>query len=124
MIQQDLFFFTGRFRLPVDAVPAYNYSEGRTQYRPKGRDNGFILTLDGFRVYVSRDTGDVPEMSGIKNIDVAFFSTNRPFTMTPEPCAKAVRTVRPKVLLPYHYSFHRWLASLVLSFEKPAVHRH
>ena len=26
----------------LDAVPAYNYSEGRTNFHPQGRDNGFI----------------------------------------------------------------------------------
>ena len=44
----------------VEAVPAYNYSEGRTQFHPKGRDNGFIITIDGLRVYIAGDTEDIP----------------------------------------------------------------
>ena len=46
----------------VEAVPAYNNSEGRTQFHPKGRDNGYILTIDGLRIYIAGDTEDIPEM--------------------------------------------------------------
>ena len=90
--------------ITIDAVPAYNITPGKEKYHPKGRDNGFILTLDGFRVYISGDTEDIPEMGNIKNIDVAFLSTNQPFTMTPEQTARAAKTIKPKVLFPYHYS--------------------
>lgn len=90
--------------ISVEAVPAYNITAGHLQYHPKGRDNGYILTLDGFRVYISGDTEDIPEMKDIKNIDVAFLSTNQPFTMTPAQTAKAAKTIKPKVLFPYHYS--------------------
>ena len=90
--------------ITIDAVPAYNTTLGKEKYHPKGRDNGFILTLDGFRVYISGDTEDIPEMRNIKNIDVAFLSTNQPFTMTPEQTARAAKTIKPKVLFPYHYS--------------------
>lgn len=90
--------------MTVEAVPAYNISPGKTKFHPKGRDNGFILTLDGFRVYISGDTENIPEMAHINNIDVAFLSTNQPYTMTPEQTAEAARVIKPKVLFPYHYS--------------------
>ena len=90
--------------MTIDAVPAYNITPGRTKYHPKGRDNGFILTIDGFRIYISGDTEDIPEMANIKNIDVAFLSTNQPYTMTPEQCALAAKVIKPRVLFPYHYS--------------------
>ena len=86
------------------AVPAYNTTSGRTQFHPKGRDNGYVLTMDGLRIYVAGDTEDIPEMSALKDIDVAFLPCNQPYTMTPEQVAKAARTIRPKVLFPYHYS--------------------
>ena len=87
----------------VDAVPAYNISEGRTQFHPKGRDNGFILTIDGLRIYIAGDTEDIPEMKNVKNIDIAFMPCNQPYTMTTEQLVKAAKTVKPKVLFPYHY---------------------
>ncbi|MBR3096690.1 MAG: MBL fold metallo-hydrolase, partial [Bacteroidales bacterium] len=88
----------------LDAVPAYNYSEGRTMFHPKGRDNGFILTIDGFRIYIAGDTEDIPEMAEIKDIDVAFLPVNQPYTMTVDQCVAAAKVIRPKVLIPYHFS--------------------
>ena len=89
--------------IKVEAVPAYNYSEGRTQFHPKGRDNGYILTIDGLRIYIAGDTEDIPEMQNIKNIDIAFMPCNQPYTMTTEQLVKAAKMVMPKVLFPYHY---------------------
>lgn len=89
--------------LTIEAVPAYNITEGRQQFHPKGRDNGYIITVDGLRVYVAGDTEDIPEMAGIKDIDIAFLPCNQPYTMTTEQLVRAARTVKPKVLFPYHY---------------------
>jgi len=90
--------------IKIEAVPAYNYTEGHTQFHPKGRDNGYILTLDGLRIYVAGDTEDIPEMEAIKDIDVAFLPCNQPYTMTVDQLVKAAKTIKPKVLFPYHYS--------------------
>ena len=87
----------------IEAVPAYNTSKGKEQFHPKGRDNGFVLTIDGFRIYIAGDTEDIDEMKDISDIDVAFLPCNQPFTMTPEQVAKATKTIHPKVLFPYHY---------------------
>ena len=90
--------------IKLDAVPAYNTTPGHTQFHPKGRDNGYVLTIDGLRIYIAGDTEDIPEMASLKDIDVAFLPCNQPYTMTPEQVAKAARTIKPKVLFPYHYS--------------------
>ena len=89
--------------ITLEAVPAYNTTKGHQQFHPKGRDNGFILTLDGLRVYIAGDTEDIPEMAEISDIDVAFMPCNQPYTMTPEQLVNAARIVKPKVLFPYHY---------------------
>ncbi len=90
--------------ITLDAVAAYNITPGHTQFHPKGRDNGYILTLGGFKVYIAGDTEDIEEMKSLKNIDVAFLPVNQPYTMTPEQAARAVKWFAPKVLFPYHYS--------------------
>ncbi len=90
--------------IKLDAVPAYNTTPDHTQFHPKGRDNGYMLTIDGLRIYIAGDTEDIPEMASLKDIDVAFLPCNQPYTMTPEQVAKAARTIKPKVLFPYHYS--------------------
>ena len=88
----------------IEAVPAYNITPGREKFHPKGRDNGYVLTLGGFRIYLAGDTEDIPEMADVKDVDVAFLPVNQPYTMTPEQAARAAKTVQPKVLFPYHYS--------------------
>ncbi|MBO7417973.1 MAG: MBL fold metallo-hydrolase [Bacteroidaceae bacterium] len=87
----------------VEAVPAYNISEANLTKHPKGRDNGYILTIDGLRIYFAGDTEDVPEMDNIKDIDVAYFPCNGP-TMTVEQLVRAAKLIKPKVLFPYHFS--------------------
>jgi len=86
----------------VEAVPAYNITPARLNNHPKGRDNGYVLTLGGKRIYISGDTEDVPEMLALKNIDVAFICMNGP-TMDPEHAAAAVKAFKPKIVYPYHY---------------------
>lgn len=88
----------------VEAIPAYNTTEGHLQFHPKGRDNGYVLTIDGLRIYIAGDTEDIPEMASLKDIDVAFLPVNQPYTMTPEQCINAAKVIGPKVLIPYHYS--------------------
>lgn len=90
--------------ISLEAVPAYNYTEGRTQFHPKGRDNGFVLSVDGLRIYVAGDTEDIPEMARLKGIDVALLPVNQPYTMTVAQCVSAAKVIGPKVLIPYHFS--------------------
>lgn len=87
----------------VEAVPAYNSTVGREQFHPKGRDNGYILTIDGLRIYIAGDTEDIPEMAQIKDIDISFLPCNQPYTMTPDQLVRAAKVIKPKVLFPYHY---------------------
>jgi L-ascorbate metabolism protein UlaG (beta-lactamase superfamily) len=87
----------------VEAVPAYNTTPGRDKYHPKGRDNGYILTLGQTRIYIAGDTENIPEMAGIKEITIAFLPMNQPYTMTPEQVAAAAKVIKPKILYPYHY---------------------
>jgi len=88
----------------LEAVPAYNTTPGHLQYHPEGNGNGYVLTIDGLRIYAAGDTEDVPEMADLKDIDVAFLPVNQPFTMTPEQCVNAANMFKPKVLIPYHFS--------------------
>ena len=91
----------------IEAIPAHNLTEERMKFHPKGRDNGYVLNFaEGdatFRVYVSGDTEDVPEMRALQNIDLAFVCMNLPFTMTAETAASAVNEFKPKAVYPYHY---------------------
>jgi L-ascorbate metabolism protein UlaG (beta-lactamase superfamily) len=92
--------------IKVEAVPAYNIVQKRDNgqpYHPKGVGNGYVLTFADKRIYIAGDTENVPEMSHLKRIDIAFLPMNLPYTMTPEMVADAARSFKPKVLYPYHF---------------------
>jgi L-ascorbate metabolism protein UlaG (beta-lactamase superfamily) len=92
--------------IPIEAVPAYNmiHKRGNGQpFHPKGVGNGYIVTFGDKRVYVAGDTENIPEMQALQDIDCAFLPMNLPYTMTPEMVADAAKTIRPKILYPYHY---------------------
>jgi L-ascorbate metabolism protein UlaG (beta-lactamase superfamily) len=89
--------------IEIEAVPAYNITTGREQFHPKGRDNGYIITLGNKRIYIAGDTENISEMASLKNIDIAFLPMNQPYTMLPEQVADAVNKFHPKILYPYHY---------------------
>ena len=92
--------------LKIEAVPAYNIVHMRSQgnpFHPKDIGNGYVITFGDKRVYVAGDTENVPEMKGLKEIDIAFLPMDLPYTMTPEMAADAAKAFKPKVLYPYHY---------------------
>lgn len=89
--------------LKVEAIPMYNLREEALKFHTKGRGNGYVLTINGKRIYFSGDTEDIPEMRSLKNIDKAFVCMNLPYTMTVESAASAVLDFEPKEVYPYHY---------------------
>ena len=90
----------------IEAVHAYNLVHMRDNgqpFHPKGAGNGYVISFGSMRVYVAGDTENTPEMKMLKDIDIAFLPMNLPYTMTPEMVADAARTLKPKILYPYHY---------------------
>lgn len=84
----------------IEAVPAYNTNK---RFHPK--DNlwvGFILDMDGNRVYHAGDTDMIPEMSGFKT-DVALLPVSGTYVMTAEEAASAAEKIKPKIAIPMHY---------------------
>lgn len=89
--------------LQIEAIPAYNTTEDRLQYHPEGRDNGYVLTVGGRRVYIAGDTEDIPEMRALEGIYIAFVPMNLPYTMDINQAASAVSEFAPTYVYPYHY---------------------
>lgn len=87
----------------VEAVPMYDLIAGEP-FHPKGRGNGYVITLGGSRLYFAGTTECVPEIRALKNIDVAFIPFNSPHKrMTPAAAAECVRSFKPGAVYPYHY---------------------
>lgn len=90
--------------IEITAVPAYNTTEEKTIYHPKGKDNGYILNFNGKKVYIAGDTENTPEMMKLKDIFIAFLPMDQTYTMTVEQAADAAKTIQPQILYPYHYN--------------------
>jgi L-ascorbate metabolism protein UlaG (beta-lactamase superfamily) len=89
--------------ITVEAIPAYDIIPGEPAH-PKGKSNGYVITLGGTRIYVAGVTECVPEVRALKNIDVAFVPLNVPLQrMTPAAAAACVKAIAPKIVYPYHY---------------------
>ena len=92
--------------ISIEAVPMYNMQHGPAPgelYHPKGRGNGYVITLGGKRLYLMGDTECTPEAKAVKDIDVAFVPMNMPQTMTPGDAAECIKAFQPKIVYPYHY---------------------
>lgn len=90
----------------IEAVPAYNLVRERQPgepFHPRGEGNGYILTIDGRRIYIAGDTERIPEMRGVGCIDIAFLPQMLPYTMSEEEWIEAAEIIGPKYLYPYHY---------------------
>jgi L-ascorbate metabolism protein UlaG (beta-lactamase superfamily) len=83
----------------IEAVPAYNTDK---QFHPK-KNNwvGYVVTVDGFRIYHSGDTDMIPEMANIC-ADVALLPVGGTYTMTVKQAAEAIQKINPKVAVPMH----------------------
>lgn len=92
-----------RYGITVEAIPMYNLRKEALKFHEKGRGNGYVLNIDGQRLYFSGDTEDIPEMRALKDIDKAFVCMNLPYTMTVDSAADAVLEFKPKQIYPYHY---------------------
>ncbi len=88
---------TNVYGITVETVTATN-----SNHAP-GFGLGYVLNMGGRRIYMAGDTGDIPPIHALTNIDVAFVCMNTPFTMTPAQATNAVRSFRPGVVYPYHY---------------------
>ncbi|NGP77168.1 MBL fold metallo-hydrolase [Balneolaceae bacterium YR4-1] len=87
----------------IRAIPMYNLPKDEDSRHPKGRGNGYILTMGGKNVYISGDTEDIEEMRSLTDIDVAFVCMNLPYTMDINQAASAVLDFKPSIVYPFHY---------------------
>lgn len=67
---------------------------------------GFVVTIDGRKMYFACDTALFSDMSliGDQGIDVAVVPIGDLFTMGPEDSVAATKLIRPKQVLPTHYN--------------------
>ena len=89
--------------ITIKAIAMYNVPESDKAYHTRGSGHRYEVSHNGFRIYVSGDSGDTKEMRSLEDIDLAFVCMNQPYTMTVEKAAEAVVEFQPEAVIPYHY---------------------
>lgn len=91
----------------IEAVSSYNINKFRAPkipFHPKEDGKvGYIIEINRKRLYITGDTDIIPEMQGIKNIDIMTIPVSGTYVMTAEEAAKVVEIIKPKVAIPCHY---------------------
>jgi len=85
----------------IEALPAYHTVPAYSVYHPRGRDNGYLLSTAGRRIYISGDTDTTAEVRALRDIDIAFLAISR-WTMSAARGVEAVKAIAPRVAYPYH----------------------
>jgi L-ascorbate metabolism protein UlaG (beta-lactamase superfamily) len=91
--------------VPIEAAAAYNVNKFRSPgvpFHPKeSRHVGFVITLDGVRIYHAGDTDCIPEMKDVR-ADIALLPVSGTYVMTAEEAVKAVEILQPELAIPMH----------------------
>jgi L-ascorbate metabolism protein UlaG (beta-lactamase superfamily) len=71
-----------------------------------GNPGGFLLTLDGSRIYIAGDTALFSDMKlyGQGGLDLAIVPIGDRFTMGPDDSIEAIRLLNPRRAAPSHYN--------------------
>ena len=86
--------------LELETVPAYNIL--KPFHRKDAEWVGYILRIDGKRIYIAGDTDATKEAKAVK-CDVALVPIGGTYTMDAKKAAELVNILRPNVAIPVHY---------------------
>ena len=107
--------FTGQVKAIETVVPGQAYKVAGLSFATVASYNklkpfhpkkngwvGYILELDGQKVYIAGDTDKTKENSAVQ-CDIALVPVGGKFTMDAKEAADLINTIRPAVAIPTHY---------------------
>lgn len=84
----------------VVAVPSYNTDK---DFHPKTNAwLGFIVDVEGVRIYHAGDADFIPEMKDFE-VDIALLPVSGTYVMTADQAVEAAVAIQPKLAIPMHY---------------------
>jgi L-ascorbate metabolism protein UlaG (beta-lactamase superfamily) len=89
----------------IKAVEAYNIKRFKPSGKPrhpKGYGVGYLIKVEGKTIYHAGDTDFIPEMSRLKNIDLALLPTGDKYTMDNSEAAETAIAIGPKIAMAMH----------------------
>lgn len=89
--------------VPLQVVPAYNLRADRQNFHPDHYGGvGYIVTLNGKRIYHTGDTDPLPEMKNIQ-CDILLVPVSGTYVCTAEEAVQIVQLVKPALAIPMHW---------------------
>lgn len=86
--------------IKIAAVASYNTNK---QFHTRNSKKlGFIVSIDGIRIYHAGDTDRITEMDGYL-CDIALLPVSGTYVMNASEAALAALAIKPKVAIPMHY---------------------
>ena len=86
--------------ISVKAVPAYNLNK---KFHPANSEwNGYVIEIEGKKVYHAGDTDFIPEMKNIA-CDIALLPVSGTYVMTADEAVQAALVINPKIAIPMHF---------------------
>jgi L-ascorbate metabolism protein UlaG (beta-lactamase superfamily) len=86
--------------IKIEAVPSYNVDK---DFHPrKNAWLGFVVEVDGVRIYHAGDCDFIPEMKNL-HVDIALLPVSGTYVMTAEQAVQAALAINPKLVIPMHY---------------------
>ena len=86
--------------LELETIPAYNTVK---PFHPKRAEwVGYILRLEGKRIYIAGDTGETKEAKKVR-CDIALVPIGGTYTMDAKRAADLINIIRPEYAIPTHY---------------------
>ncbi|MGD8243579.1 MAG: MBL fold metallo-hydrolase [Anaerolineae bacterium] len=111
--------------IDVEAVPAYNVNKFRSPgvpFHPKEAGHvGFVVTLDGTRIYHAGDTDYIPEMKDLTDIDIALLPVSGTYVMTVDEAVQAAEAIQPGLVIPMHIGRGIGTPELAQAFKEKAA---
>jgi L-ascorbate metabolism protein UlaG (beta-lactamase superfamily) len=87
--------------ITIEAVAAYNVGK---QFHPKGNHwCGAVITLHKNRIYYAGDTDLIPEMSDLRDVDIALLPVGGTYTLDAAQAARACKAIDCGLAIPYHW---------------------
>lgn len=84
----------------ITAIPSYNTDK---KFHPKSNEwLGFVIELDGFKIYHTGDADFIPEMKDL-DVDIALIPVSGTYVMDAEQAVAAARAINPRIAIPMHY---------------------
>ncbi len=101
--------------IKITAVPAYNTDK---DFHPKTNEwLGFIVQINGIKLYHAGDTDFIPEMKDL-DVDIALLPVSGTYVMGPDQAVKAAISINPKLAIPMHYGAIVGNLQDAIDFEK------